>query len=232
MKRIAVIGTGYVGLVSGACLSDFGNVVTCVDTDERKIRSLNSGEIPIYEPGLEDVVLRNCAEGRLLFSTNTAEAIRNSEVIFIAVGTPPASDDSPDMRSVESAARIIGRHMSGNVVIVNKSTVPIGTARLVKAIVDEELGRRGEASDFDVVSNPEFLREGSAVYDFMHPDRVILGVESARAAETMRSIYRVLYLRDTPFIETRTESAEMIKYCIQFISCTQDRLCERDREPL
>jgi UDPglucose 6-dehydrogenase len=212
MVKIAVIGTGYVGLVSGACLADFGNTVVCVDTDHKKIQKLQDGGIPIFEPGLDDVVQRTVAAGRLSFTTDTEAAIAASEVVFIAVGTPPADDGSADLKYVQAAARGIGQAMDGYRVIVDKSTVPIGTARKVKLWIAEELARRGVAHDFDVVSNPEFLREGTAVYDFMHPDRVVLGVESERARELMRSLYRVLYLNETPFIETGLESAEMIKY--------------------
>jgi len=219
MASIAVIGTGYVGLVSGACLADFGNTVTCVDVDEKKIESLRAGQIPIFEPGLSDVVARNVAAERLSFTTEASWAIEAAEVIFIAVGTPPSDDGSADLRYVEEAARTIGRTISSYRVVVDKSTVPIGTGRLVKRWIAEELDVRAAQSpssalshDFDVVSNPEFLREGSAVYDFMHPDRVVLGIESDKAREAMRAIYRVLYLNETPFIETNLESAEMIKY--------------------
>ena len=219
MASIAVIGTGYVGLVSGACLADFGNTVTCVDVDEKKIESLRAGQIPIFEPGLSDVVARNVAAERLSFTTEASWAIEAAEVIFIAVGTPPSDDGYADLRYVEEAARTIGRTISSYRVVVDKSTVPIGTGRLVKRWIAEELDVRAAQSpssalshDFDVVSNPEFLREGSAVYDFMHPDRVVLGIESDKAREAMRAIYRVLYLNETPFIETNLESAEMIKY--------------------
>ena len=212
MASISIIGTGYVGLVSGACLADFGNTVTCVDIDEKKIETLKAGKIPIFEPGLSDVVARNVAAERLSFTSDAAGAIKASEVVFIAVGTPPADDGSADLRYVEEAARTIGRAMDGYRAVVDKSTVPIGTGKLVRGWIAEELTARGLAQDFDVVSNPEFLREGSAVYDFMHPDRVVLGIESDRAREAMRAIYRVLYLNETPFIETNLESAEMIKY--------------------
>jgi UDPglucose 6-dehydrogenase len=212
MASIAVIGTGYVGLVSGACLADFGNTVTCVDIDEKKIQTLKAGKIPIFEPGLSDVVARNVAAERLAFTSDAAAAVKASEVVFIAVGTPPADDGSADLRYVEEAARTIGRAMDGPRVVVDKSPVPIGTGALVRRWIAEELAARGLSPDFDVVSNPEFLREGSAVYDFMHPDRVVLGIESDRAREAMRAIYRVLYLNETPFIETNLESAEMIKY--------------------
>lgn len=212
MASIAVIGTGYVGLVSGACLADFGNTVTCVDVDEKKIESLKAGQIPIFEPGLSDVVARNMAAERLSFTTDASQTIQAAEVIFIAVGTPPSDDGSADLRYVEEAARTIGRTIDSYRVVVDKSTVPIGTGRLVKKWIAEELGARSLSHEFDVVSNPEFLREGSAVYDFMHPDRVVLGIESDKAREAMRAIYRVLYLNETPFIETNLESAEMIKY--------------------
>ncbi len=212
MASIAVIGTGYVGLVSGACLADFGNTVICVDIDEKKIETLKAGRIPIFEPGLSDVVARNVATERLSFTSDATGAIKASEVVFIAVGTPPADDGSADLCYVEEAARTIGRAIDDYRVVVDKSTVPIGTGRLVEGWIAEEVAARGVDIAFDIVSNPEFLREGSAVYDFMHPDRVVLGIESDRARETMRAIYRVLYLNETPFIETNLESAEMIKY--------------------
>lgn len=212
MSNITVIGTGYVGLVTGSCLSDFGHRITCVDKDEKKIARLLKGEVPIYEPGLETIVERNAYYGRLNFTTDTAEAVKGSEVVFIAVGTPPADDGSADLQYVEAAARDIARAMDGYRVIVDKSTVPIGTGERVRSWIREELEARGVDYDFDVVSNPEFLREGSAVQDFTHPDRVVIGTESARAREAMRQVYRVLYLNETPFIETNIETAEMIKY--------------------
>jgi len=212
MASIAVIGTGYVGLVSGACLADFGNTVTCVDTDQAKIARLEQGQIPIFEPGLDEVVQRNVKAGRLSFSTDSGAAIANNEVVFIAVGTPPEENGAADLSYVEAAARTIGKSMTGYRVVVDKSTVPIGTARKVAGWIGEELQARGETFDLDVVSNPEFLREGSAVYDFLHPDRVVLGVESGRAGAIMKDVYRSLYLNETPFVETNLESAEMIKY--------------------
>ena len=212
MANIAVIGTGYVGLVSGACLADFGNRVTCVDTDQAKIARLEQGYIPIFEPGLDEVVQRNVKAGRLSFSTNPGEAIKNNEVVFIAVGTPPGENGAADLSHVEAAARTIGKSMIGYRVVVDKSTVPIGTARKVAGWIGEELKARGKTFELDVVSNPEFLREGSAVYDFMHPDRVVLGVENERAGAIMKDVYRSLYLNETPFVETSLESAEMIKY--------------------
>ena len=212
MSGIAVIGTGYVGLVSGACLADFGNRVICVDNDERKIRKLLEGGIPIFEPGLEEVVSRNVRAGRLAFTTDLAAAVRGNEVVFIAVGTPPADDGSADLKYVEAAAREIARAMDGYRAIVDKSTVPVGTGRRVGEWVADELGRRGAAFEFDVVSNPEFLREGSAVQDFTHPDRVVIGSGSAKARSIMKEVYRALYIGETPYIETGLETAEMIKY--------------------
>jgi len=212
MSSIAVAGTGYVGLVSGACLADFGNSVVCVDNNEKKIAELKAGGIPIYEPGLDDVVSRNAAAGRLAFGTDLAAAVRASEVVFVAVGTPPADDGSADLRYVEAVAREVARAMDGYKVIVDKSTVPVGTARKVRAWIAEELAKRGASFEFDVVSNPEFLREGSAVQDFTHPDRVVIGAESPKARAIMKDVYRSLYLNETPYIETNLETAEMIKY--------------------
>lgn len=214
MASITVAGTGYVGLVSGACLADFGNTVVCVDNNEKKIAALEAGSIPIYEPGLEDVVRRNVASGRLSFTVDMASAVRDSDVVFIAVGTPPADDGSADLKYVETVAREIARAMNGYKVIVDKSTVPVGTGRKVKAWVLEELGKRADAAtlSFDVVSNPEFLREGSAVQDFTHPDRVVIGAESEKSRELMKDVYRSLYINETPYIETNVETAEMIKY--------------------
>ena len=234
MSQITVIGTGYVGLVTGSCLSDFGHRIICVDNDADKVRRLQNGEVPIYEPGLEAIVERNSYYNRLNFTTDTAEAVRSSEVIFIAVGTPPADDGSADLQYVEAVARDIGRAMDGYRVIVDKSTVPIGTGRRVQGWVREELDKRGVSFEFDVVSNPEFLREGNAIQDFTHPDRVVVGSDSERARDVMRQVYRVLYLNETPFIETNIETAEMIKYAanaflalkITFINETAN-LCEK-----
>jgi UDPglucose 6-dehydrogenase len=212
MANIAVIGTGYVGLVSGACLADFGNQVICVDTNAEKIEGLLRGIIPIYEPGIDAVVERNVKSGRMRFSTSLKEAAARCNVIFIAVGTPPAEDGSADLRYVEAVSREIGQTIASYTVIVDKSTVPVGTARKVAQWVGEELKRRGEAVPFDVVSNPEFLREGTAVQDFTHPDRVVIGCESEKARNIMKDVYRALYLTETPYIETNAESAEMIKY--------------------
>lgn len=211
-NTIAVIGTGYVGLVSGAILSDFGHTVTCVDVDESKISGLKEGIIPIFEPGLDRIVKNNYYYKRLDFTTDIKSAIENNDVIFIAVGTPPADDGSADLQYVLAVATSIATHMNSYKVIVNKSTVPVGTGQKVKAAVQAILSERGVDYTFDVVSNPEFLREGSAVQDFMHPDRVILGAESDRAKNIMKEVYRVLYINETPFVETNIETAEMIKY--------------------
>ena len=219
MASIAIIGTGYVGLVSGACLADFGNTVTCFDIDKNKIENLQNGIIVIYEPGLKSVVERNTAFKRLHFTDSFEEAVSNNDVIFIAVGTPPTEDGSADLSHVEQAARAIGKVIFSYKIIVNKSTVPIGTARKVKNWIEEEISNRiinGQLKEnekyFDVVSNPEFLREGSAVHDFTHPDRIIIGAEDKFAKSIMKDVYRPLYLNETPYIETNYESAEMIKY--------------------
>jgi UDPglucose 6-dehydrogenase len=212
VSNIAVIGTGYVGLVTGTILSDFGHNIICVDNDAKKVARLQSGEVPIFEPGLEPIVERNAFYGRLTFTTDTAAAVKGSDVVFIAVGTPPADDGSADLKYVEQVARGIARAMESYKVIVDKSTVPIGTGQKVKGWVTEELAVRKVDIPFDVVSNPEFLREGSAVQDFTHPDRVVIGAESEKASEIMKEVYRVLYLNETPFVETNIETAEMIKY--------------------
>ncbi|MDR0628193.1 MAG: UDP-glucose/GDP-mannose dehydrogenase family protein [Treponema sp.] len=212
MAYIGVIGTGYVGSVSGACLADFGNFVTCVDKDAEKIRSLQQGVIPIFEPGLDAVVERNVRAGRLQFTTDLGSTVKTHQIVFIAVGTPPAEDGSADLQYVEGVAREIGQAMEGYTVVVDKSTVPIGTGRRVAQWIGEELQKRGRDIPFEVVSNPEFLREGSAVYDFTHPDRVVIGTEGETARKIMKDVYRSLYLNETPFIETNLESAELIKY--------------------
>ena len=213
MANIAVVGSGYVGLVSGACLADFGNKVICMDNDEAKINALKEGGIPIYEPGLKDLVQKGCASSRLSFTTSLKEAASSSEVIFIAVGTPPQDDGSADLQYVESVARGIAPFITSYKVIVDKSTVPVGTGRKVATWIKDEAKKKGiTIADFDVVSNPEFLREGSAILDFTHPDRVVIGSESEKARNIMKNVYRVLYLNDTPYIETNLESAEMIKY--------------------
>jgi len=210
--NICIVGSGYVGLVTGACLADFGLRVTCVDNNQEKIDTILSGKIPFYEPGLDAVVMRNVEKKRLSFSSDLAETVKTCEVIFIAVGTPQDEDGSADLSYVHKVAEEIGQNIIGYQVIVNKSTVPIGTGKEVKRIVSEQLALRGETIAFDVVSNPEFLREGSAVHDFTHPDRVVIGCETPRALAIMKNVYRVLYLNETPFVETNIETAEMIKY--------------------
>jgi len=212
MAKIAVIGTGYVGSVSGACLADFGNHVICVDNNAEKIEALKKGIIPIFEPGLDVVIERNSQSGRLFFTTDLACALKESNVVFIAVGTPPADDGSADLAYVEEAARQIGLMIDKYTVVVDKSTVPVGTGRKVANWIAEEIAKRKVNVKFDIVSNPEFLREGSAVYDFTHPDRIVIGSDSEKARGVMKDVYRSLYLSETPFIETNLESAEMIKY--------------------
>ena len=212
MNSISIIGTGYVGLVTGTCLSEFGLQVICMDSDAQKIQDLARGKIPIHEPGLPALISKNVASGRLRFITDVAEAVSSSTVIFIAVHTPPGEDGSADLQYVLSAAESIALHMNDYKVVVNKSTVPIGTGRRVQKIIRQTLEHRGLALDFDVVSNPEFLREGSAIRDFMHPDRVVIGSDNEKSREAIRDIYNVLYLIDTPFIFTSIETAELVKY--------------------
>lgn len=212
MNTVSIIGTGYVGLVTGVCLSEFGMNVTCMDVDEKKIKNLNEGILPIYEPGLEQLFEKNYRFGRIKFTTDIKEAVKYSTTIFIAVGTPPMDDGSADLQYVLSAARSIAENMNGYKVIVNKSTVPVGTGRKVEKEIKEVMVRRRAEFEFDIVSNPEFLREGAAVRDFMHPDRIVIGTESEKAKSIMRNIYNVLYLIDTPFVFTNLETAELIKY--------------------
>ncbi|HEX7708101.1 MAG TPA: UDP-glucose/GDP-mannose dehydrogenase family protein [Thermoanaerobaculia bacterium] len=205
---IAVIGTGYVGLVTGAGLADFGNDVVCVDVDVRKIEALRNGVIPIYEPGLDTLVSKNVNEGRLRFTTELAEAVSGARAIFIAVGTPPKADGSADLRYVKEVARSIAEHMNGPKLIITKSTVPIGTGKIIGEII-ESSGTPHRAS---IVSNPEFLREGSAIEDFMKPDRVVIGASDNEAAEMMKEIYAPLHSLEIPFVVTNVESSELIKY--------------------
>ena len=212
MNKIAIIGTGYVGLVSGTCLADFGMNVTCVDINEEKIQKLKNGIIPIYEPGLENLVERNFYYKRLWFTTDTEKAVMENEVIFIAVGTPPTEDGSADMQYVLKVAKDIATYMNGYKVIVDKSTVPVGTGKKVKETIQNILNERGVDYKFDVVSNPEFLREGAAIRDFTHPDRAVIGAESEKAINIMKEVYRVLYINETPFLITNIETAELIKY--------------------
>ena len=208
--NICVIGSGYVGLVTGACLADFGMNVVGVDKDHSKVEALSRGKVPIYEPGLDTLVQKNMAEGRLRFTTELAPAIEEAQAIFIAVGTPPKSDGSADLTFIREVAASIAEHLNGYKIIITKSTVPIGTGRMIEAIVREGTG--GGKHKFAVVSNPEFLREGSAIEDFMHPDRVVIGTRDERAAEMMRDVYSPLDAADVPFIVTDVETAELIKY--------------------
>jgi len=219
IPRVAMFGTGYVGLVSGVCIADFGVNVICVDVNKEKIDGLNNGKIPIYEPGLDVFLERNIKAGRIQFTTDSKKAIEESDVLFIAVGTPPMENGEADMQYVYAVAKTIGEHMNGYKVIVDKSTVPVGTGQVVKKIIADKLKERGVEYEFDVVSNPEFLREGKALYDFTHPDRVVIGVESEEVAEIMKKVYRPLYINETPFIITNIETAEMIKYaCNAFLA--------------
>lgn len=216
--RIAMIGTGYVGLVSGACFAEFGVTVVCVDKDADKIERLKRGEIPIYEPGLETLVARQVESGRLSFTTSVAEGVQDVDAVFIAVGTPPRRfDRAADLSFVYQAARDVASVMQGYTVIITKSTVPVGTAREVERIVRETR----PDGDFDVCSNPEFLREGAAISDFMRPDRVVIGAESERAQEVMRSIYRPLYIHETPIVFTSLETAELSKYAANAFLATK-----------
>ncbi|MEM8656949.1 MAG: UDP-glucose/GDP-mannose dehydrogenase family protein [Pseudomonadota bacterium] len=216
--RIAIIGTGYVGLVSGVCFSDFGHEVVCVDKDPAKIDRLRAGEIPIYEPGLNELLLRNVEGGRLSFTQDIATAMAGAEAVFIAVGTPTRRGDGhADLTYVYTAATEIAPHLKDYTVVVTKSTVPVGTNRKVKALIERANGD----AEFDVASNPEFLREGAAIDDFMLPDRVVIGVESDRAADVMKAIYRPLYMREFPMVTTDLESAEMIKYAANAFLATK-----------
>jgi UDPglucose 6-dehydrogenase len=219
--NLTVIGTGYVGLVAGACLADAGNRVFCLDLDESKVTALNAGRIPIFEPGLEAIVQRNCAAGRLQFSTDVAASVAHGELQFIAVGTPAQEDGSADLQHVLAAARAIGRHMSGYRVIVNKSTVPVGTADKVRAAVADELAKRGVQHEFSVVSNPEFLKEGAAVEDFMRPERVILGSEDERAAGLLRQLYAPFQRNRDRVLQMSVRSAELTKYAANAMLATR-----------
>lgn len=219
--KIAIVGTGYVGLVSGACFSEMGVEVTCVDIDQQKIDHLKAGRIPIYEPGLEEMVNRNYREGRLKFTTDLKECLNDVEAVFSAVGTPPDEDGSADLSYVMNVAREIGSAMNKYLVVVTKSTVPVGTAQKVKATIREELRRRGVDIPFDVASNPEFLKEGAAVKDFMSPDRVVVGVESERAKDLMTRLYKPFMLNNFRVIFTDIPSAEMIKYAANSMLATR-----------
>ena len=229
--NICIIGTGYVGLVTGACLAEFGMNLVCVDNDQQKIDLLRQGKICIHEPGLEDLVLKNMREGRLSFSTSIRDGVASSLVIFIAVGTPSKDDGSADLRAVEEVAKEIGQSMNGYKVVVVKSTVPVGTCRGLQQLIRDQ---QAQPIPFDIVSNPEFQREGSAIDDFVRPDRVTIGAESEQAIAIMKDIYSALYLIETPFIITSLETAEMIKYATNSFLATKvtfineiANLCER-----
>ena len=216
--HIAVIGTGYVGLVTGACFAEFGVNVTCVDVDSEKIARLNRGEIPIYEPGLDKIVEKNTQAGRLRFTTDIKSAVEESLVIFLAVGTPPREDGSADLRYIEEAARNVAEHMNGYKVVVTKSTVPVGTGERLRRLIREH---QRQKHNFGVVSNPEFLREGAAINDFMRPDRVVIGSRDEEAVAIMRDLYRPLYLIETPFVVTSLEAAELTKYAANAFLATK-----------
>lgn len=219
--NIAIVGTGYVGLVSGTCFAEMGVNVTCVDVNEQKIQSLLNGQIPIYEPGLDEMVLRNYKEGRLHFTTDITTCLDSVDIVFSAVGTPPDEDGSADLKYVLEVARTVGRNMSKYLILVTKSTVPVGTAKKVKQAIQEELDKRGIQIPFDVASNPEFLKEGAAIKDFMSPDRVVVGVESEKAKEMMTRLYRPLMLNNFRVIFTDIPSAEMIKYAANSMLATR-----------
>src|SRR6185369_15735221 len=232
--KISVIGSGYVGLVAGACFAESGNSVICVDIDEAKIEGLKQGIIPIYEPGLKEMVQRNSAEGRLTFTTDLENAIKSSLINFIAVGTPPGEDGSADLKYVLGVAASIGRHMESFKIIVDKSTVPVGTADKVRAAVQQELDTRAVDLEFDVVSNPEFLKEGAAIDDFMKPDRVVIGTDNVRTSEIMKELYEPFMRKNNRLIVMDIRSAEMTKYAANAMLATQisfmnqiANLCER-----
>lgn len=219
--NIAIVGTGYVGLVSGACLSETGVVVNCIDVNQEKIESLNNGIMPIYEPGLEDIVKRNVQKERLFFKTKLSEVVNTSDAIFIAVGTPPDEDGSADLKYVLGVAREIGQALNNYTVVVTKSTVPVGTAKKVKAAISEELQKRGVQVEFDVASNPEFLKEGNAVDDFLKPDRIVVGVESEQAEKVLKRLYKPFVLNGHPIIVMDITSSEMTKYAANSMLATK-----------
>ncbi len=209
--NISIIGTGYVGLVTGVCFAEFGVHVTCVDKDGERIAMLTRGDVPFYEPQLGEMLRRNLQQGRIHFTTDTARAVRQSLVVFIAVGTPSKEDGTADLGYIEEVARTVGKTLDGYKVVVTKSTVPVGTGRRIQQIIREEKGN-GPQGVFDVASNPEFLREGSAIEDFLRPNRVVIGADSPQAIAILRDLYRPLYLIETPFVTTSIEAAELIKY--------------------
>lgn len=232
--RVTIIGSGYVGLVAGACFAQMGNAVICLDVDSKKIENLTKGIIPIYEPGLESMVAENHKRGNLCFTTDKSQALSNAEVIFIAVGTPMGEDGSADLRYVEAVAEDIGAHLQEYAVIVDKSTVPVGTARKVRALIAQGLQKRGAKVEFDVVSNPEFLKEGVAIKDFMSPDRVVVGADSPKALKIMKALYAPFLIKSDRFIAMGIESAEMTKYAANAMLATKisfinemSQICER-----
>ena len=219
--RISIFGSGYVGLVTGACLANVGNHVLCADVDERKVERLNAGEVPIFEPGLDEIIARNRKEERLRFTTDATEAVRHGEIIFIAVGTPPDEDGSADLSHVLAVARTIGESIDHPVIVVNKSTVPVGTADKVRAVIAGELERRGSEVDFDVVSNPEFLKEGAAIDDFNRPDRIIIGTENENSITILRALYAPFNRNHDRLLELDTRSAELAKYAANSLLATK-----------
>ncbi len=232
--KIAIVGTGYVGLVTGTCFAEMGTEVYCVDVDKQKIENLKKGILPIYEPGLEEMVHRNMQAERLFFTTDLTECLNDVEILFSAVGTPPDEDGSADLKYVLDVARTIGKHINKYILVVTKSTVPVGTAQKVKAVIQEELDKRGVSIPFDTASNPEFLKEGAAISDFMSPDRVVVGVESERAQELMTKLYRPFLLNNFRVIFMDVPSAEMTKYAANAMLATRisfmneiANLCER-----
>lgn len=232
--NIAIVGTGYVGLVSGTCFAEMGAIVTCVDVDAEKIEKLHKGEMPIYEPGLEELVKRNVGYGRLKFTTDLTEVLDDVEVVFSAVGTPPDEDGSADLRYVLAVAKLFGQNINKYTILVTKSTVPVGTAKKVKAVIQEELDNRGVNIPFDVASNPEFLKEGAAIKDFMSPDRVVVGIENNKAEEVMTKLYQPFLIQNFRVIFMDIPSAEMTKYAANAMLATRisfmndiANLCER-----
>lgn len=219
--NIAIVGTGYVGLVSGACFAEVGINVTCIDIDDQKITNLKKGIIPIYEPGLDELVIRNHSEGRLHFSTDLSSCINDVEVVFSAVGTPPDEDGSADLKYVLNVARTFGQNINKYAILVTKSTVPVGTSKKIKAVIQEELQKRGVNIPFEVASNPEFLKEGAAIKDFMSPDRVVIGIESERARKVMERLYRPFLLNNFRVIFMDIASAEMTKYAANSMLATR-----------
>ncbi len=219
--KIAIVGTGYVGLVSGACFAEMGTDVTCVDIDKAKIESLRQGIIPIYEPGLDELVRRNVRDGRLHFTTSLEEVINDVEAVFSAVGTPPDDHGSADLTAVKAVARTFGRHIDRQAILVTKSTVPVGTSEIIRGIINEELDRRGVNVDFELASNPEFLKEGAAIKDFMSPDRVVIGVDGPRSREVMERLYRPFLLQNFRVMFMDIPSAEMAKYAANAMLATR-----------